>query len=89
MKNCFLIIIGKWVPTISKKIHDENQNASLKINLVGLGIGNGFTSPNETAVYADFMYGVSFFEQNIVLYLTHKLFDVSYSITFIVIFRSV
>ena len=55
------MILGKWVPTISKKIHDENQNATLKINLVGLGIGNGFTSPNETAVYADFMYGVSCF----------------------------
>ena len=49
------------MPTISKKIHDENQNASMKINLVGLGIGNGFTSPNESAVYAEFFYGVSVF----------------------------
>ena len=54
-------MIGKWVPTISKKIHDENENSTLKINLVGLGIGNGFTSPNEIAQYADFMYGVSCF----------------------------
>ena len=49
---------GKYVPTISKKIHDENPNAAIKINLVGLGIGNGFTSPPETAIYAEYMYGV-------------------------------
>ena len=53
---------GKFVPTISKKIHDENPNAAIKINLVGLGIGDGFTSPPETAVYAEYMYGVSFQE---------------------------
>merc|ERR1712226_272130 len=49
---------GKWVPTISKKINDENPGADIKINLVGLGIGDGFTSPQETAVYAEYMYGV-------------------------------
>lgn len=49
---------GKWVPTISKKIHDENLNATLKINLVGLGIGDGFISPKEQAVYAEYMYAV-------------------------------
>jgi len=49
---------GKWVPTISKKIDDENPTADIKINLVGLGIGDGFTSPEETAVYADYLYGV-------------------------------
>ena len=49
---------GKFVPTISKKIHDENPTADIKINLVGLGIGNGFTSPEDSAIYADYMYGV-------------------------------
>merc|ERR1712223_478530 len=49
---------GKWVPTISNKIHEENLNSDFKINLVGLGIGDGFTSPQETAVYAEYMYGV-------------------------------
>merc|ERR1712018_1125374 len=49
---------GKWVPTISKKIDDENPSAEVKINLVGLGIGDGFTSPEETAVYAEYLYGV-------------------------------
>ena len=31
---------GKYIPTISKKIHDENLNAGIKINIKGLGIGN-------------------------------------------------
>jgi len=49
---------GKWVPTISNKIHEENLNSDFKINLKGLGIGDGFTSPHETAVYAEYMYAV-------------------------------
>lgn len=47
---------GKFVPRISKKIHDENPNAELKINLVGLGIGDGFMSPPDSSVYAEFLF---------------------------------
>ena len=42
---------GKFVPRISKKIHDENENgAELQINLAGLGIGDGFMSPPDRQV---------------------------------------
>lgn len=47
---------GKFVPRISKKIHDENPNAELKINLAGLGIGDGFMSPPDSSVYAEFLF---------------------------------
>ena len=48
---------GKFVPEISKKIHDENENgAALQINLAGLGIGDGFMSPPDSSVYANYMF---------------------------------
>ena len=48
---------GKFVPRISKKIHDENENgAALQINLAGLGIGDGFMSPPDSSVYANYMF---------------------------------
>ena len=48
---------GKFVPEISKKIHDENENgADLQINLAGLGIGDGFMSPPDSSVYANYMF---------------------------------
>ena len=50
---------GKWVPTICKRIHDMNQISDFKINLVGFGIGNGWTSPEHQSIYANFLYQVS------------------------------
>ena len=50
---------GKWVPTICKRIHDMNQISENRINLVGLGIGNGWTAPEDQAVYAEFLYQAS------------------------------
>nr|AKO90272.1 cathepsin A3 [Tigriopus japonicus] len=47
---------GKYVPTISKKIHDENQVSSFKINFQGLGIGNGAMSPVDSNVYGEYLY---------------------------------
>ena len=48
---------GKFVPRISKKIHDENENNPvLKINLAGLGIGDGFMSPPDSSVYAEYLF---------------------------------
>ena len=49
---------GKYVPTIARKIHEENPTSDLQINLVGIGIGDGFMSPPETAVYAEYLYQV-------------------------------
>ena len=50
---------GKFVPTIARKIHDENNlGAPLQINLGGLGVGDGFMSPPDSSIYADFLYQV-------------------------------
>uniref|UniRef100_A0A6P7GA47 Carboxypeptidase n=1 Tax=Diabrotica virgifera virgifera TaxID=50390 RepID=A0A6P7GA47_DIAVI len=47
---------GKYVPAISYKIHQENEDAKLKINLKGLAIGNGFTDPKVQVRYSDYVY---------------------------------
>ena len=44
------------MPRISKKIHDENPNAEIKINLSGLGVGDGFFSPPDSSVYANYLF---------------------------------
>ena len=50
---------GKYVPTLAKKIHDENEAGNnFRINLAGLGIGNGITAPEHSTVYADYLYQV-------------------------------
>jgi len=51
---------GKYVPSISYKIHQENQNASakIKINLVGLSMGNGWTDPYRQYAYGPLVYQV-------------------------------
>uniref|UniRef100_A0A674NZE9 Carboxypeptidase vitellogenic like n=1 Tax=Takifugu rubripes TaxID=31033 RepID=A0A674NZE9_TAKRU len=48
---------GKYVPAISYYIHKNNPTAKVKINLVGMAIGDGLCDP-ETMLggYGDFMY---------------------------------
>ena len=53
------MLVGKYVPTISKKIHDENQSADFKINFKGLGIGNGAIDPTNAWVYGQYLYQVN------------------------------
>ncbi len=47
---------GKWVPTIARRIHDQNDQAEVHMNLRGIGIGNGFMSPPDSSIYGDFLY---------------------------------
>ena len=47
------------MPTISKKIHDENQSADFKINFKGLGIGNGAIDPPNAFEYGEYLYQVN------------------------------
>ena len=56
---------GKYVPTIAKKIWDENNfgNPRVRINIQGLGVGDGFLSPVDTAVHADQLFGVSLIDE--------------------------
>jgi len=56
---------GKFVPSIAKKIHDENQDPSnIRINLVGMGIGDGWMSPYHNARYGNFLYQVGLIDEN-------------------------
>jgi len=49
---------GKYVPSIARKIHEENQagNDVIQINLAGMGVGNGWMSPYHEAKYGEFLY---------------------------------
>ena len=46
------------MPTIARKIDMENPTASVFINLKGIGIGDGFMSPPDSAIYGDELYQV-------------------------------
>ena len=48
------------MPTISKKIHDENLSADFKINFKGLGIGNGAIDPYNSFEFGEYLYQVNY-----------------------------
>ena len=53
------VFAGRYVPTIAKKIHDENANGpEITINLRGLGVGNGSFDPENSIVAAEYFYQV-------------------------------
>jgi vitellogenic carboxypeptidase-like protein len=60
---------GKYVPSITYKIHVENQNPQVKvrINLAGLSMGNGWTDPYRQYTYGPLLYQV---EPNIELFMS-------------------
>ncbi|XP_063220976.1 venom serine carboxypeptidase-like [Bacillus rossius redtenbacheri] len=49
---------GKFVPALGHTIHKNNPNASLKINLKGLIIGDGLVDPVHQLDYSDYVYQV-------------------------------
>jgi len=51
---------GKYVPSITRRIHEENQagNDVLHINLAGMGVGNGWMSPYHEAKYGEMLYQI-------------------------------
>ena len=51
---------GKFVPSITRRIHEGNASGNnvLKIPVAGMGIGDGWMSPYHSARYADFLYQV-------------------------------
>merc|ERR1711915_335722 len=56
---------GKFVPSIAKKIHEENMNSNnVRINLAGMGIGDGWMSPYHNARYGNFLYQVGLVDEN-------------------------
>lgn len=64
---------GKYVPAISLKIHQENQNSpSVKINLKGLIIGDGLCDPESMfPSYAPFLYNIGLLDENQRDYFAH------------------
>ncbi|KAG1654105.1 putative serine carboxypeptidase CPVL [Nymphon striatum] len=51
---------GKYIPAIAYKIHTENNinNATQKINLKGIAIGNGWVDPINQLAYGDLLYQI-------------------------------
>ncbi|XP_063238224.1 venom serine carboxypeptidase-like [Bacillus rossius redtenbacheri] len=47
---------GKYIPALGHTIHMKNQNASLKINLKGLAIGDGAVDGINMLQYSDIVY---------------------------------
>jgi len=57
---------GKFVPSLTRHIHERNQedDDKIKINLVGMGIGDGWMSPYHNARYANQLYQVGLVDEN-------------------------
>merc|ERR1719516_580428 len=57
---------GKYVPSLSRRITERNigENEDIKINLAGMGIGDGWMSPYHNARYANFLYQVGLVDGN-------------------------
>ncbi len=54
---------GKYVPAIVYKIHAENPQAKLKINLKGMAVGNGLIDPYNQWDYGPAMYQMGLIDQ--------------------------
>ncbi|XP_060536561.1 venom serine carboxypeptidase-like [Cylas formicarius] len=53
---------GKYVPALARTIHQNNPSATLKINLKGLLIGNGWTDPVNQLDYGEYLYQAGIFD---------------------------
>jgi len=56
---------GKFVPSLTKYIHERNMedDGIIQINLVGMGIGDGWMSPYHNARYAKQLYQVGLVDE--------------------------
>jgi len=56
---------GKFVPSLTRHIHERNQedNDKIQINLAGMGIGDGWMSPYHNARYANQLYQVGLVDE--------------------------
>ncbi len=56
-RTYYVLLTGKYVPTLSYKIHTENQDSpAVPINLRGLAVGNGGMSPPDSFIYGDYLF---------------------------------
>jgi len=55
---------GKYIPAIAHKIHIENQKSpTIKINLQGVAIGDGFSDPENMLNYGTYLYNVGLIDE--------------------------
>jgi len=56
---------GKFVPSLTKRIHEMNMKEDVKItiNQVGMGIGDGFMSPYHNGQFGNFFYQVGLLDE--------------------------
>lgn len=55
---------GKYAPAIAYTIHQNNPAAKLKINLQGIGMGNGFSDPEHQLGYSEYLYQIGLIDFN-------------------------
>ncbi|XP_065202817.1 venom serine carboxypeptidase-like [Planococcus citri] len=55
---------GKYAPALAYRVHEENKNASVKINLKGVSVGNGFCDPVNMLNYGDYLLEIGLIDQN-------------------------
>ncbi|CAF2711666.1 unnamed protein product, partial [Rotaria sp. Silwood2] len=74
---------GKYVPSIGYKIHVENQNpqVKVKINLIGLSMGNGWTDPYRQYVYGPLLYQIGLIDDNQLFYINLQSDLIRYAIS--------
>ncbi|CAF1151380.1 unnamed protein product [Rotaria sordida] len=74
---------GKYVPSIGYKIHIENQNpqVKVKINLVGLAMGNGWIDPYRQYVYGPLLYQIGLIDSEQLFYVNLQSDLVRYAIS--------
>ncbi|CAF0921150.1 unnamed protein product [Adineta steineri] len=73
---------GKYVPSITYKIHVENQNpqVKVKINLKGMTVGDGLCDPINQYQYGDFLYQIGLIDQTQKSYVDLQTALMRYSI---------
>jgi len=61
---------GKFVPSIVKRIHEQNMldDVAISIPVVGMGMGDGWMSPYHNARYGNFLYQVGLVDENDLAY---------------------
>ncbi|XP_071438643.1 venom serine carboxypeptidase-like [Hetaerina americana] len=63
---------GKYVPAIAHTIHSENPSAMLKINLVGIAMGNAYCDPERMMSPGEYMYQIGLVDDQARAYFKQK-----------------
>ncbi|KAK8773891.1 hypothetical protein V5799_011577 [Amblyomma americanum] len=61
---------GKYVPAVAAAIHNKAKKLRAKINLVGVGMGNGFTEPSMMTDYGSLLWQLGLVQKKDATYTT-------------------